>query len=103
MKIEDRQIIRTATGLIKEVQKFVKLLRNGAAELGLKSEVRANSSGCLDACEFGITLVVYPEQIWYGGVKIDDVDEIIQSHLIKNIPVKRLMVNHPSYNKDAKS
>lgn len=72
------------------------------AELGLKVKVRANSSGCLDACEFGPTIVVYPEQIWYGKVKIDDVEEIIQSHVISNKPVQRLMINHPSYNKDVK-
>ncbi|NWF90646.1 MAG: (2Fe-2S) ferredoxin domain-containing protein [Ignavibacteriaceae bacterium] len=72
------------------------------AELGLKSTIRASSSGCLDACEFGASVVVYPEQIWYGGVKVEDVEEIIQSHLIKNEPVKRLMITHPNFNKDAK-
>jgi (2Fe-2S) ferredoxin len=72
------------------------------AELGLKSEIRASSSGCLDACEFGASIVVYPEQIWYGGVTISHVEEIIQSHLIGNIPVKRLMITHPNFNKDAK-
>jgi len=72
------------------------------AELGIKSQVRANSSGCLDACEFGASVVVYPEQIWYGGVKIEDVEEIIQSHLIGNKPVDRLKINHPNFNKDAK-
>ncbi|MGE5456845.1 MAG: (2Fe-2S) ferredoxin domain-containing protein, partial [Methanococcaceae archaeon] len=34
-------------------------------EMGLKGTVRANTSGCLDACEFGVSVVVYPEQIWY--------------------------------------
>ncbi len=47
-------------------------------ELGLNSTVRANKAGCLDACEFGPTVVIYPEQIWYGRVKPDDVEEIIQ-------------------------
>lgn len=69
-------------------------------ELGLKSEVRANASGCLDACEFGISVVVYPEQIWYGGVKSDDVEEILQSHIINNKPVERLFIKHPKFNKD---
>ena len=73
------------------------------AELGLKAEIRASSSGCLDACEFGAAIVVYPEQIWYGGVKLEDVEEIIQSHLINNQPIKRLMITQPSYNKDVKS
>jgi (2Fe-2S) ferredoxin len=78
------------------------MFKKRLAELGLKSEIRANSSGCLDACEYGASVVVYPEQIWYGGVKVDDVEEIIQNHLINNQPVKRLMISHPDYNKNAK-
>jgi (2Fe-2S) ferredoxin len=70
-------------------------------ELGLNSEFRANSSGCLDACEFGVSVVVYPEQIWYGNVRIEDVEEIIQSHLLNNKPVERLMISDKRFNKDA--
>ncbi len=70
-------------------------------ELGLNADVRANASGCLDACEFGVSVVVYPEQVWYGGVTKNDVDEIIQSHIINNKPVERLKIKHPRYNKDA--
>jgi (2Fe-2S) ferredoxin len=69
-------------------------------ELGLSSLIRANTSGCLDACEFGANVLVYPEQIWYGGVTLDDVEEIIQSHLINNIPVKRLMITDKKFNRD---
>jgi (2Fe-2S) ferredoxin len=68
-------------------------------ELGLKATVRANSAGCLDACEFGPSIVVYPEQTWYGGVTINDVEEILQSHIIKDIPVERLKIKHPNFNK----
>jgi (2Fe-2S) ferredoxin len=70
-------------------------------ELGLKQDVRANTSGCLDACEFGASVVVYPEQIWYGGVTVEDVEEIIQSHIINNKPVERLIIKHIKFNKDA--
>jgi len=70
-------------------------------QLGLNSQIRANSSGCLDACEFGPVVCVYPEQIWYGGVKPEDVEEIIQSHLINNEPVKRLMITDKRFNRDA--
>jgi (2Fe-2S) ferredoxin len=69
-------------------------------QLGLKASVRVNTSGCLDACEFGPSIVVYPEQIWYGSVTIDDVEEIIQDHIINNKPVERLMIKHPSFNKN---
>ncbi|MFZ2323211.1 MAG: (2Fe-2S) ferredoxin domain-containing protein [Ignavibacteriaceae bacterium] len=69
-------------------------------ELGLNADIRVNASGCLDACEFGVSVVVYPEQIWYGGVTKADIDEIIQSHILNNKPVDRLKIKHPRYNKD---
>ena len=52
--------------------------------------MRANASGCLDACEFGVSVVVYPEQVWYGGVTTADVDEIVERHLIGGEVVERL-------------
>ncbi len=76
------------------------LFKKRLKELGLNSEVRANSSGCLDACEFGVTVVVYPNQIWYGNVKTDDVEEIIQSHIINNTPVERLQIKDKRFNRD---
>jgi (2Fe-2S) ferredoxin len=69
-------------------------------ELGLATTVRANTAGCLDACEHGITVVVYPEQIWYGHVSIDDVEEILQEHIIKNTPVDRLKIKDQKFNRD---
>ncbi|HEY3874344.1 MAG TPA: (2Fe-2S) ferredoxin domain-containing protein [Candidatus Kapabacteria bacterium] len=59
---------------------------------GLRSIARANQSGCLDACEFGPSVVVYPEGIWYGGVGVEDVPEIIESHIIGDRPVERLRI-----------
>jgi (2Fe-2S) ferredoxin len=84
-------------GSVEIREKFKSRLK----ELGLNADVRANSSGCLDACEFGASIVIYPEQVWYGGITLNDVEEIIQSHIIKNIPVDRLKISHPRYNKDA--
>jgi (2Fe-2S) ferredoxin len=54
--------------------------------------VRANKSGCLDQCELGPTVVVYPEAVWYGRVQPADVDEIIESHIINDQPVQRLLI-----------
>lgn len=73
----------------------------GAAELqrafktqltlcGLQTTVRANKSGCLDQCEHGPTVVVYPEGIWYGNVRLSDVAEIVESHIAGDRPVERL-------------
>jgi len=77
-------------------EKFKKRLK----ELGLNSIMRANTAGCLDACEFGPVVVVYPEQIWYGNVKPEDVEEIIQSHLIRNEPVERLFIKDKRFHQD---
>lgn len=52
--------------------------------------VRVNIAGCLDRCELGPTLVVYPEGVWYTYIDEDDLEEIIQSHLINGKVVERL-------------
>jgi len=62
------------------------------AQRGLKGTVRANKAGCLDQCEHGPNLVVYPDAVWYGGVTVEDIDEIIESHIIGNQPVTRLVI-----------
>ena len=59
---------------------------------GLKRIVRPNKAGCLDQCARGVTVVVYPEGVWYGGVGVDDVDEIIDSHVLGGRPVERLRI-----------
>ena len=53
-------------------------------------DVRANASGCLDACADGPSIVVYPEGVWYGHVRVEDVPEIVESHLVNGVPVERL-------------
>ncbi len=59
---------------------------------GIKDKIRINKSGCLDACERGCTVVVYPEGVWYGGVTKDDVKEIVAEHLGAGRPVARLLM-----------
>jgi (2Fe-2S) ferredoxin len=65
-------------------------LKAAVAERGLKGRVRVNTAGCLDQCEHGVTIVVYPETVWYGFVKTGDVAEIVESHLVNGRPVERL-------------
>lgn len=67
------------------------LFKTKLEQRGIKM-VRANKSGCLDQCELGPTVVVYPEGVWYGGVRPADVDEIIESHIVGNEPVERLRI-----------
>jgi (2Fe-2S) ferredoxin len=57
---------------------------------GLAGEMRANKAGCLDNCERGCSVVVYPDGVWYGHVTVADVDEIVERHLVGGEPVERL-------------
>lgn len=54
-----------------------------------------NGVTCLDTCANGPCLVIYPEGIWYGPVKPDDIREIIEQHLIGGKPVQRLLMQSP--------
>lgn len=72
--------------------KLQKLFKQKLAQRGLKGRVRANQSGCLDQCEHGPNLVVYPDSVWYGHVTEADVDEIIESHIVGGKPVERLRI-----------
>lgn len=76
----------------KDAEKVLHALKEGIAQAGLSSEVRAQKAGCLDTCEYGVSVVFYPENVWYGAVKPSDVPEIIQSHLIQNVPIQRLRI-----------
>lgn len=59
---------------------------------GLKGRMRANAAGCIDTCSFGVSVVIYPEGIWYGGVTEEDVPTIVEEHLLGGRPVERLMM-----------
>ena len=59
-------------------------------ELNLSIKIRAQRAGCLDICDFGQTLVVYPEGVFYVGVELTDVDEIINEHIVNDRVVERL-------------
>jgi len=62
--------------------------------LGLagQGKVRVNRAGCLDRCEEGPVCVVYPEGIWYTFIDEEDLDEIIDSHIINGKLVNRLKI-----------
>jgi (2Fe-2S) ferredoxin len=66
-------------------------MKNRARELGLK-KVRINNAGCLDRCELGPTVVVYPEGVWYSVANKEDIDEVLRTHLVQGGRVERLML-----------
>ena len=62
------------------------------AQLKLKGpgKVRINKAGCLDRCDEGPVMVIYPEETWYSFIDNEDLDEIIQEHLLNDRVVERL-------------
>ncbi len=59
---------------------------------GLKGVVRANKSGCLDACEFGPAVVVYPDAVWYSPKSQEEVLRIVEQHLQHGQVVPELLI-----------
>ena len=62
-----------------------------AKELGLKG-IRINGAGCLDRCELGPTLVIYPEGVWYACTSKADIDRVLQDHVQNGDRVSHLML-----------
>lgn len=71
-------------GYAKDRVKALKLAGDG--------KVRINQAGCLDRCDRGPVLVVYPEAVWYTYVDKSDIDEIIDEHLTHGRVVERLRI-----------
>ena len=63
-----------------------------ALNLSGKGKIRANSAGCMDRCDEGPVLVVYPDGVWYTYVDKHDIDEIIEEHLLNGRIVTRLKI-----------
>ena len=76
-----------------DVEKFVKVLRDGARAAGRQQDVRVNKAGCFSQCGHGPMIVVYPENVWYQGVAESDLAEIVESHILGGRPVERLIYN----------
>jgi len=77
----------------KGAEKLRNYMKARAKELGL-ADVRINQSGCLDRCELGPTMVIYPEGVWYSCATAADIEEVLQVHIRQGGRVHRLML-HP--------
>lgn len=71
-------------------------MKKRCKELGIHGagKVRINTAGCLDRCSLGPVMVVYPQEVWYSYVDREDLDEIIDSHLMKGEVVERLRLDN---------
>lgn len=72
---------------------LVAAFKKSLKEKTLPIRVRAQRAGCLDICDFGPTVAVYPEGVFYVNVQVSDVEEIIQSHILGDKPVERLLLS----------
>jgi (2Fe-2S) ferredoxin len=70
------------------VNKFREVLK----KKGLQGVVRAQRSGCIDACSNGPALVVYPEGVYYGPVKLSDVEKIVVQHIEQGLTIEELKI-----------
>ena len=70
-------------------------MKRKTKNLGIKN-IRINLSGCLDRCEHGPVMVIYPEGSWYKAKTQEDVDLIIEEHLLKGMKVKELLISNNS-------
>ena len=69
------------------------------SDTGRTLSIRAQKSGCLGICDLGPTLAIYPDGVFYVNVQEKDVEEIIESHLINNVPVQRLLLDPKKWKK----
>jgi len=79
----------------KDSKKLRGALKDAVKAAGLKGRVRINEAGCLDQCEHGAVLVVYPEAVWYGFAHPRDAEEIVGGK-----PVERLRLAPSCINTD---
>lgn len=80
----------------KGSEEIAKRLKGALLQRGLAKTVRACSASCLDLCEVGVTIVLEPDHVVYGGVTLADVDAIADG-IVKGEIVARLVVApHPA-------
>ncbi len=73
----------------KDSERLRAYMKAAVKEAGLEG-VRVNKAGCMDRCEAGPIMVIYPEGVWYRPETTEDIDKIIESHLKNKKPVAHL-------------
>jgi (2Fe-2S) ferredoxin len=76
-------------------QAVLEALRAELGKAGLGDEVQVTTSGSIGLCERGPNMVVYPDGVWYAGLQVADVPEIVREHFVHGRPVARLVNTDP--------
>jgi (2Fe-2S) ferredoxin len=74
-------------------------LDSALQETGLTDQVQIVETGCIGSCSMGPVMTVLPQEIFYMKLKAEDVPELVESHLVKGVPVQRLMYHDPATGK----
>ena len=72
-------------------QQIMETLKEEIKKAGLEKEVSVVQTGCHGLCALGPTMIVYPDASFYSMVKVEDIPEIVQEHLLKGRVVTRLL------------
>lgn len=75
----------------REMRDYAKARIKALGESGA-GKIRINVSGCMDRCHEGPVIVVYPQEVWYTYIDREDIDEIIDQHLLQGRIVERLLL-----------
>lgn len=76
-------------------EEFCTYMKNRLLELDLHGfeKIRVSKSGCLGRCSSGPCVVVYPDGVWYSYATFEDIDRIIESHLVAGQVVQDLLID----------
>lgn len=74
-------------GALEIIQRFTEKLEEEDI-----TDVMVSNTGCFGICEKGPIVAVYPDNVWYGSVSADDVDEIVESHIMNGKIVEKLEI-----------
>ena len=70
------------------IQKFMEVIEDN----GLSGDIMITNTGCFGICDKGPIAVIYPEGVWYGNLTEEDVEKIVEQHIMKGKVVKELMI-----------
>jgi NADH:ubiquinone oxidoreductase subunit F (NADH-binding)/(2Fe-2S) ferredoxin len=83
--------------------KLIDLFKEKLSSVEYDSEVKVIKTGCFGFCGQGPIVKIHPDNVFYVQVTFDDVDEIVEEHIVKGRVVKRLLYEEPFYKRKVQS